>query len=157
MIFQAIKSAWPGPIDEGGADREWNCLLACGHEKKLIGRVGRSPMKGRAFAVCDQPLCGVDSDTHDCEHEQKSNPRPAVTSGDNKVGAERQGRLTTNQQVLTTADAPGSSPDGTAQAGAIPATGTKCPEGGEHEYTPDIEYDMTGDTINCCKCGESSI
>jgi hypothetical protein len=53
VIFQAIKSAWPGQVDEGGADREWNCLLACGHERKLFG--SRSPRQGRAFAACE--LC----------------------------------------------------------------------------------------------------
>lgn len=32
-----------------------------------------------------------------------------------------------------------------------------CPErcdGGPHEFTPDIEYDQTGQTINCEHCGE---
>lgn len=28
-----------------------------------------------------------------------------------------------------------------------------CPEGGVCNYTPDIEYDATGETINCEKCG----
>lgn len=29
-----------------------------------------------------------------------------------------------------------------------------CSEGGDHEFTPDFEYDSTGETINCSKCGE---
>ena len=31
----------------------------------------------------------------------------------------------------------------------------QCPEGGVHEYSPDLEYDPSGQTINCEKCGES--
>lgn len=32
-----------------------------------------------------------------------------------------------------------------------------CPEradGGPHEFTPDIEYDASGETVNCEHCGE---
>lgn len=31
--------------------------------------------------------------------------------------------------------------------------GSNCPEGGEHEMSPDYEYDESGRTINCSKCG----
>lgn len=105
MIFQAIKSAWPGPVDEGGADREWNCLLACGHERKLFG--SRSPRNGRAFAACDQPLCGADSDALACEQVQESNPEPGVTRGDSKQGAGRKRAPTANEQILTDSERPG--------------------------------------------------
>lgn len=30
----------------------------------------------------------------------------------------------------------------------------RCSEGGDCEFEPDLEYDDTGDTINCVKCGE---
>lgn len=65
----------------------------------------------------------ADSDAPVCEQTRESNPRPAATPGDSKVGAGRQGRRTANKQVLATAEAPGSSPDGTGSAGAIPASG----------------------------------
>lgn len=53
-------------------------------------------------------------------------------------------------------------PDSTALATSAPirervATET-CPEnpGGPHSFTPDLEYDSTGQTINCALCGESA-
>lgn len=30
-----------------------------------------------------------------------------------------------------------------------------CSEGGDHDFTPDLEYDATGQTVNCSKCGEA--
>lgn len=30
-----------------------------------------------------------------------------------------------------------------------------CPEGGDHDFTLDVEYDATGQTVNCSKCGEA--
>lgn len=39
----------------------------------------------------------------------------------------------------------------TDRKAAGPKRSASCPEGGDHEFTPDIEYDPTGETLNCCK------
>lgn len=35
-----------------------------------------------------------------------------------------------------------------------PTTCPDRPDGGPHEYTADLEYDHTGNTINCEHCGD---
>ena len=48
-------------------------------------------------------------------------------------------------------------PNAMSASDTVPAEHTcerECSEGGLCEFTPDLEYDSTGETVNCSKCGE---
>lgn len=64
MIFQAITTAIPDELAEGGEDRDWLCFLACGHEVRLLGRVGRGPRKGKCVAACRECEAAEDAAKH---------------------------------------------------------------------------------------------
>lgn len=48
--LQPVVSALPKRRE--GEDRHWLALLACGHEKRLLGRLGLKPRRGRSWARC---------------------------------------------------------------------------------------------------------